>query len=224
MSLITDIANRMRLALNTKQSISGKNQINGYLGLNSEGKINETFFPVSLLLKKIGNSQYYSSPATSNSLTTANLLANTVYAMPLILDRKTKIDNLILSVTTATAGSSIITGIYNDTNLYPNSLIHDFGTNTSNTTGLKTYTKSIPLQLENGLYWLICISNLNVSIKGFNSNNMISILGFDNLLSNNPGLGYSIGRPFGALPIIFPASGTIRTTAPLPTLAIRSIL
>ena len=74
------------------------------------------------------SNRFYSSPANSATLTTASLVANTLYAMPFITEIDIKIDSVKLVVTTLGATSQIKAAIYKDLNLYPDALLSDFGT------------------------------------------------------------------------------------------------
>lgn len=222
MTILRLIAILIREALNKRERIINKNISSGYAGLDANLKILESALPTMLEPQK-SNNRYYSSPCTSAALTTATLAANTLYAMPLIVNRKTKFDNIIINVTTIGVGSSIRVGIYNDVNLYPQNLIVDAGIQSSATTGVKNY--SIAITLESGVYWLVCVSNATAPIiRGFNANALIPVLGFDNLLNAASGLCYLRAFTFAALPASFPTGATIRTTTPLPMIGIRAIL
>jgi hypothetical protein len=167
------------------------------------------------------SNRFYSSPANSATLTTASLVANTLYAMPFITEIDIKIDSVKLVVTTLGATSQIKAAIYKDLNLYPDALLSDFGTQSGATTGVKTYTNGLPLDIPKGLYWLVTLSTFAVIVRGFAASGLIPILGYDTNLGTIQGLGYSIINPLGNIPLNFPTGAAIRTASPLPLLALR---
>jgi hypothetical protein len=220
MSLVSDIAIRLRTALNTRERLANKNIANGYAGLDYNSKILESVLPKALTKN---SSRYYSSPCNSTALTTATLAPNTIYAMPLVLERATQINAIQINVTTSRASSFIRVGIYSDNgNLIPLNLILDAGSQSSATTGVKSYTTGIPISLESGLYWLVCVSNSNPIIRGFAVTGLIPILGIDSGIGTAHGLGYSANFTFGTLSANFPAGPAIITTTPLPFVGVKT--
>lgn len=87
------------------------------------------------------------------------LVADRLYATPLVVARSLSLDRLAIEVTTAGAGSKVARlGLYRDgANLYPSSLLLDAGAVAVDTTGVKAVAVSQPL--SKGLYWLACISD-----------------------------------------------------------------
>jgi hypothetical protein len=167
--------------------------------------------------------RFYSSPANSTALTTANLIANTLYAMPFIAEKDIEIDIVKIVVTTVGVGSLVKIGIYKDLDSYPGSIFQNLGSKTGSVLGSLDFTDQLPLKIEKGLFWLVIISTINLSIRGFAVNGLIPILGYDQNLGTSPGLGYSILNPSGNLPNVFPLNAVIRTTLPLPVIALRTI-
>ncbi len=221
MKLVQDMAARIRAAVNLRERLANKNIANGYAGLDANNKIPESTLPKSVVRN---NARYYSSPCNSTALTTAAFTANVLYAMPLVLDRRTTINAIQINVTTSRASSNIRVGIYSDNgNLNPVNLIIDAGSQASTTTGIKSYTTGIPVTLDAGIYWLVCVSNSNPAIRGFAVAGLIPILGLDAGMGVTHGLGYSISFTFAVLPSTFPVVvTTILTAAPLPYIGVRT--
>ncbi len=167
------------------------------------------------------SNRFYSSPANSTALTTASLVANTLYAMPFITELDIKIDSVKAVVTTLGAASQLKAGIYTDLNLYPNTLLSDFGSQSGATTGVKTFINGLPLDIPKGLYWFVILTTVALTVRGFAATGLIPVLGYDSNLGTIQGLGYSILNPSGNIPANFPASAAIRTAVPLPLLAVR---
>ncbi len=168
------------------------------------------------------NPRYYTSPNSGTALATATLVANTLYAMPLVIENAVTIDQLLINVTTAGSGSSVQVGIYDDNNNAPDTRVVDCGNISSATTGVKTYTTGLPLSLPPGLYWVVAVCNATAPIvRGFAVAGLIPIMGVDATLGTALGLGYSVNFTFAALPATFPASPTVRTAAPLPAIFVR---
>jgi hypothetical protein len=166
--------------------------------------------------------RYYTSPSTGLAMGTAVLAANTLYAMPMVIENAVTIDQLLINVTTAGTGSSVRVGIYDDNNNEPDQRIVDCGAISSATTGVKTYTTGLPISLPPGLYWLVAVCNTTApQIRGFAVGGVIPLLGNDATLGTAAGLGYSVNFTYTALPTSFPASPTVRTAAPLPAIFVR---
>jgi hypothetical protein len=167
------------------------------------------------------SNRFYSSPANSTALGTATLVANTIYAMPFIAEKDIEIDAVRIVVTTVGVGSQVKAGIYKDLDSYPEAILANFGSLPGTAVGNLNYTNSLPLKIEKGLYWLVVLSTVNLTIRGFAAAGLNPVLGYDTNLNTIPGLGYSILQPSGLLPNNFPLLAAIRTTIPLPTIAVR---
>lgn len=220
MSLIKSIATLVRNTINLRERLANKNIVNGYAGLDSKGKVLETTLPKSVARN---NTRYYSSPCNAQVLGTAALTANVLYAMPLVLDRRMTINAIQINITTARAASNIRVGIYSDDgNLNPANLVLDAGSQASTATGTKFFTTGIPVTLDAGVYWLVCVSNSNPVIRGFAATGLNPILGLDSAMGTALGLGYSVNFTFAALPSTFPIGSTILTATPLPYIGVRA--
>lgn len=219
MSLLKSISNLITPAINLREKISNKNIINGYSGIDASGKILESTLPNGLYRS---SNRIYSSPSNGTALTTAALVANTLYAMPLLIERRTQINSIQINVTTSRASSFIRIGIYDDINLLPNNLILDAGQIASGTTGIKNYSTGLPLFFKSGVYWLVCVTNSNPAIRGFATAGLYPILGLDAAMGVTQGLGYQVNFTFAALPSTFPVGQTILVATPLPYIGVRT--
>lgn len=220
MKILQSVAARIRTAINLRERLSNKNIANGYAGLDANGKVLESTLPKSVTRN---NTRYYSSPCNATALTTAALTANVLYAMPLVLDRQTTLNAIQINVTTSRAASSIRVGVYSDNgNLNPANLIIDAGSQASISTGIKSFATGIPITLDAGVYWLVCVSNSNPAIRGFAVTGLNPILGLDSAMGTTLGLGYSVNFTFAALPSTFPVGSAILTAAPLPYIGVRT--
>jgi len=168
--------------------------------------------------------RYFSSPSTGTALTTATNVVNTLYAMPLVIAKTMTIDQMAINITSAGAGSNVRCGIYADNgNMYPGALVVDAGANSTATPGVKTYTTNLPVILLPGLYWLACVCDGIAPIsRGFAVASMIPILGSDSGLGTAHGFGWSVAFTYATLPATFTAAGTVRTSAPLPYIGVRT--
>lgn len=159
----------------------------------------------------------YSSPNNATALTTAALVANTLYAMPFICEKRIKVDSLRMYISVILAGSNLKAGIYADNgNCYPSTLQIDTGQASGAAVGVITFSSSLPAFLEAGLYWLVVAASGTITVKGFAVAGLIPILGLDNAIGNAFGLGYSIAQANNNMPLNFPTGAAIRTAAPLP--------
>ena len=161
------------------------------------------------------------------ALTTAAIAAATLYAMPFASPGGGTIDQMMINVTSAGAGSSVRVGLYKSiakgTNLYPGALVTDAGVVTTASTGVKTYTTGFPIILDPGeLYWFACVCNTTAPvIRGLAVAGCYPIFGIGAAMSTAPGLGVSVAYTFGTLPTTFKPGGTLITAAPLPAIACR---
>jgi hypothetical protein len=111
-------------------------------------------------------------------------------------------------------------GIYtntSDTNLYPDQLVSgsDGGSVSSATTGMKTNTISVTLAPMT-LYWFAFNCSATApTVRNVPLNDAWAILGTDNALGANLGLGWQVALTFGAMPSTFTASGTVSTSTPV---------
>lgn len=173
--------------------------------------------PIEKILSGSSN-RYYSSPSNGAAISTAAIVANTLYAMPFIAEKEFAIDSIAMKVTTLGASSNLRFGIYSSQNLYPNSLIVDSGSIPGTTIGVKSAV--INITLTQALYWLVCVCSATAPVvSGFTAAGLNPILGLDNTLSGL-GLGYGVAFTFAALPATFPAGASIRTAVPLPLIAL----
>lgn len=104
------------------------------------------------------DSNFYQIPQhfVTTSGTTA-IAANTLYAVPLVVARRTAFTRIGASVTTAVGGTNARMGIYNDSTGKPGTLLLDAGTVSTGTNGLKEIT--IAQSVNRGLYWLVLVSD-----------------------------------------------------------------
>ncbi len=158
------------------------------------------------------------SPCNSTAFVNSNIIANTVYALPIILEKRFNFSELKINVITANALSSIRLAIYNSTlNSYPDQKILESGILSGATTGVKSFI--FPnTNIQKGLYFLIIVSSTNLTVRGFAISGLIPILGTDLNLTNQ-GLGYSYTGSI-TLPTAFPVSNII-TNIPLPIVGIK---
>ena len=154
----------------------------------------------------------YFQPILVASGSTRTLVADTLYAIPLLIARALTIDTLLIEVTSAGAGGTKARlGIYNNgTNLYPGTLLVDVGL--VDVDGVTAVAAVITgdQALTKGLYHLAIISDGTPTIRG-----CFAGQGVYGCSASNPRDRYnewakaSVG--YGALPATFTAGGT--TTA-----------
>jgi len=161
------------------------------------------------------------------ALTTASIVADTLYAMPFSSPRGGTIDQMTINVTTLGGGSSTRVGLYKSTlkagNLYPGARITEAGTISTASTGVKTYTGGLPVTLDSDeLYWFVCLCNTTAPIlRGLAVAGCYPIFGTSSVFGTAPGLGISVAFAFGTMPDPFTAGGAVITAAPIPAIACR---
>jgi len=148
---------------------------------------------------------YYYTTAILGATATMALTANTIYAFPFLVVRKSRWDRMNIVVTTAASGTKVRIGIYTDRDLYPHQLIVDAGEVLTDSTGSKDAL--IDVVLEPGLYWLVMLSNGAPTLGGIAPGNTFAILGQSNVntLGNNSWRG---SFTYGVLPQTFPSGAS----------------
>lgn len=141
----------------------------------------------------------------------------TLHAVPWIPRNGGTIDSIAISVTTATAGGKIRMGLYNFTgsgNLYPSTLVQDFGEVDISTTGKKSFTISSQAILAGKVYWFGWIPTSTAAgtfgVKGVATTGMPNLLGSNSAISINPAIELTVtGQTYGALSATFPAGASV---------------
>jgi hypothetical protein len=157
--------------------------------------------------------------------TTTSPSANTLYAMPLIVERTTQYDLISFRVGTLSTSGSVRVGIYRDNgNIYPGPLLFDSGvidTSTGSTTTTRDTTITSSVQVfQPGVYWLTFETNSATGQYGCHSSSNItmSFTGHEpNMSAIQNGWGYSVSHTFGTLPDPYPGGAAINVTAPSAT-------
>jgi hypothetical protein len=169
--------------------------------------------------------RWYTSATTGTAAGAATMVASTIYATPFNVPKTVFVDQMAIRVTTA-SGTNCHLGIYDDVNLYPNNLIINAGNVSSATTGVKTLGVNKVL-VGNTLYWLVVSCDTTPALRGFAVATMIPLLGLDSGLGTAWGFQYNIPTATSGytccanFPVLFPASATISTAAPLPAVFVR---
>jgi hypothetical protein len=172
--------------------------------------------------RKVGVTNFeawYTSPSTGTALTATAVTAGRLYALPFLCPKAITLDRIAFNVTTLLAGKARC-GIYNDSGLYPSSLLLDGGELDTGTAGVKSTTINQALNASS-LYWLAFLANAAVTIRGFAVASMLPILGISNALGTAPNLGLYVTQTYGALPGTFPGTPTMIVAAPLPAIFVR---
>jgi hypothetical protein len=170
--------------------------------------------------------------STMTTSTTSPAL-NTLWALPLIVDRTTKFDTISFHITSVSTAGSSRAGIYADNgNNYPGALIFDTGAISTTGTGVKDTTITAGLQtFQPGLYWLAYEQDTATGqMVILNSVGLtLNIMGNAAAgMTGTPGYMYAITHTFGALPDPFTAAQALVATVPaagtpVPAIGLRPI-
>jgi hypothetical protein len=172
-----------------------------------------------------GNGRWYTSPNTGTALSTATLVASTIYATPFLVPKTIKIDMLGIAVTTA-GGNNCRLAIYDDLNVYPSRLVIDAENVASNAISIRNVTIGQTL-VGNGMYWLVVSCDGAAVLRGFAVASMIPMLGNSNAFGTAWGFQWRIPTATSgytccnAYPGMFPQGATVATAAPLPAVFAR---
>lgn len=108
-----------------------------------------------LLRHKLRSGRYYGGMISNPGVTTTFAVsANTMYALPFVLYRKTTFSAISAQVTSLHA-SNMRMGIYADLDGLPGGLVLDAGEVSAGSTGVKDI--SVSLTLDPGVYWLASV-------------------------------------------------------------------
>ena len=164
---------------------------------------------------------YYYTTALVGATATLALTANTMYAWPFIVPRKSRWDRMNINVTTASSGTKVRVGLYTNENLYPKSLIVDAGELDTGSTGSKDAV--IDITLEPGLYWIVLLSSGAPTLGGISIADTFGVLGQSNVYAtaNN---SWRITYTYGVLPSTFPTGASPAQTTYLVALRLASLL
>ena len=169
--------------------------------------------------------RWYSNEILDNTVNiTAVPVAGQMYAFPMLVSRITIIDSIAINVVVGGAASSVNVGLYADNgNMYPATLIQDFGNQATTASGVKLFTTGLPLVLTAGLYWLVFLCSATApTVTGWTATQLPPILGIvSTLVTAVGGIGWVVAQAAGSLPSTFTASGTIVTAVPCPAVFYR---
>lgn len=154
--------------------------------------------------------EYFAPWIVQASATTVAMVANQLYATPLIVPRTTTFDRIAVRITgAAAAGKKVRLGIYADgTNLYPGALLLDAGTVNADSTGVLAIT--ISQQLTKGFYWLVAVSDgtPTIVVWGFH-NTPLGQTASDIALEQGE---WTVAFTYAALPDPFTAGGALTSS------------
>jgi hypothetical protein len=171
------------------------------------------------------SSLYYSfPPIVGVPSTTVYITANQMAVIPFVVGNAATVAAIGVEVTSEGAGS-IRMGIYPSATNYLDAvatLILDAGTVSVGTTGFK-YITGLSTLLPAGIYQLVLVSNISLSVKAYTTAQAICLAGVDatgynNL--NNMGLGRICNFTYAALPST-PPTATGNYTASAPCIVLR---
>lgn len=185
----------------------------------------ERWYPEFRHIDAPPNDRYYVAGHVSGNLSTITLSVDQLFAVPLVVPFRTRIDRIGINVLGAAAGNARI-GIYSSVglvNLKPLMLLLDSGELDVSGTGFKTATVSLVLQPDI-LMWACVHTNAAISIRSVPVAGCYPIFGYDNALdaSTSPGTGWlATGVTYAALPPTFPTSTIVSAISGLPAIGYR---
>jgi len=165
---------------------------------------------------------YYSSPSGMN-WSVFSWAANVIRSMPFPCPIAKTIMSVGVNVTTAVALGKVRLSIYEDSgNLYPQTLIADFGEIDASTTGFKEIT-GLNITLQAGkLYWLTLVTNASIGLSVVTpSGGIPNILGHS-VLTQAGISNYTCNMAYGPFPSVYPwSSGGTLTGGGTPLILVK---
>jgi hypothetical protein len=153
--------------------------------------------------------RFYDSNITSTT-TTFVLVANTLYAVPIMIPKTNTYTTESLEVSVLAGGKTMRYGIYTDTNGAPNALVLDSGTTSAGSTGARSIT--ISQQLTAGWYWMAVVCDGTPTVRALTTS-PLPWLGFSSGTDTTFHAGWSVAFTYAALPNPFTGGGALMTTA-----------
>lgn len=149
--------------------------------------------------------RYYSTP--SSALSTAAMVANVAYVIPVFVPHRTTITKLGVEVTNARISTSIRLGLYRVRGVgLPPVLVVDGGVVSSNSTGVKEVTVSVTV--DSGSYFIAAVSNGTPSIRHHAIQAHHTMMYGSDSPSAVNGVAY-YPYAYGTLPSVLPSAPTI---------------
>ena len=141
---------------------------------------------------------------------TQNLTADKLYATPIIIVRDVTIDRLAVEVTVGDAGNFARIGIYNNgTNLYPGTLLRDYGV--VDVGAADVLEVAVDQVLLRGIYWIAIVSDGTPQIRRAAAYEVpITILGIPVTDFSYKNQGWVADFVYAALHDPFTAGGVFR--------------
>lgn len=176
--------------------------------------------------RRLGTTQdrwYAAGVVDAHALTTVAPTANVLRAFPFIVPYNTTLDRIAINVTTLTSGNQRL-GIYaDDGNCHPGALLLDAGVVTTGTTGVKTITINQAITVGT-LLWLALVGDAAPTLRAIPSSAGIPIVGYDNTLGTDAGIGWTVTYTYAVLPATWPTAGesVITAAAAQPAVFVRA--
>jgi len=166
------------------------------------------------------NRYYCAGYSNGKAATNSTVAANTMYAMPIMINQNCTLTLMASDVETSVASSNVRLGIYSDTNGLPGSLLLDAGTHTTASVGTKTIT-GLSQALTPGQYWFVALYSATPGIKSYTTDALIPTLGTGNSISAaTPNFAMvTMSQTYGALPSTFSTTPTYVSGPPFPIIA-----
>jgi hypothetical protein len=170
--------------------------------------------------------RYYVAGHYSGNLSSTAFSPDVLYAVPLVMPYRTRLDRVGIRVLGGAGGAARI-GIYNaanNVNLAPSALVFDSGAIDTTATGFNIKQVSWTLEGDK-LYWMTLVFNTGgMTIRSIPVAGTYPILGYDASLeagSSSAGMGWSGSSTFGAMPPTFPDPVVNPSNSGLPAIGYR---
>lgn len=170
--------------------------------------------------------RYYHPSNYGTSTTAASVVANTIYAVPFILNEVKTFDR-IAAYCGVQQGDTFRFGIYNDSSGVPDSLVLDCGTAVSSSNSAYIPV-TISQSLNSGVYWLALNSNAggttstvtaySTSTTQYAGGFMMGVVG----APASPIIGYNASLAYGAMPSTFPTPTAVVLGNFMPWIGLRA--
>lgn len=145
-----------------------------------------------------------------NALQVDTILANNLYAYPIVIDKACNISQLSGTVIGTSLGNSAVVGLYSSLNSYPDQRLGEI-TFDLGVTGFQSGSFSSSVNVQPGTYWYVFLAQASVTWRTIQPDwEHIAILGFP--FGNSASFGYTrlgISLTYqSSLPSTFPSGAT----------------
>lgn len=151
----------------------------------------------------------YTCPLNAATADLSPVVANQLYAIPVMIPTRNVYTSINLEVTHVQASNGVRLGIWSDSAGVPGALVLDAGTITTASTGGKQI--SISGTLSAGWYWIGAAMQGTAGVRSVSQSTAMGWLGYTSNTDTTNHVGWGVAFTYGTFPPTFTSGGTLLT-------------